>query len=196
VPFSQNSQLTPILGWVEALQPASVLDVGAGMGKYGFLLRVSLEADHLFVVEGNRGWQRPRSDWRVVIDGVEGFGGYLTPVHDWAYNRVFVADALALLPTLPACAYDVVLAIDILEHFDAGDGLRFLDQLKRVAGRAALVSTPKEFVAQEVPANPLENHRSVWTREQLASIGFDRILPNDESWIATWQRAQDQRSAH
>ncbi len=189
MPFSQNSQLTPILGFVESLRPGSVLDVGAGMGKYGFLLRTSLEAENLFEIAGDRGWQRPKSGWRVVIDGIEGFAAYLTPVHEWAYNRVYVADARKVLPTLPDRGYALVLAIDILEHFDADEGVRVLEEIKRIAGRCAIVSTPKEFVAQEVAANPLENHRSLWTREQLAAQGFSHVLPNEESWIAIWQRA-------
>jgi len=32
--------------------------------------------------------------------------------------------------------------------------------------------------------NPYENHRSLWTKEELIEQGFDTILENPISWIA------------
>ena len=66
-------------------------------------------------------------------------------------------------------------------------GRRFLAELRRVASRAALASTPKVFHPQDVPANPYENHRSQWTGAELALSGFAEVLPNAESWIAAWR---------
>ena len=43
MPFSHSAQISTIVGYAERLQPASVLDVGAGMGQYGVLLRNHLE---------------------------------------------------------------------------------------------------------------------------------------------------------
>lgn len=186
MPFSQSAQLSAIVGFAEALRPQSVLDVGVGMGQYGFLLRNFLESEHLFEVDGKSARQRPREQWRVRIDGIEGYAGYLTPVHAWAYQDVRIGDALALLPTIADASYELVIAIDILEHFDTRDGLRLLAECRRVARRAALVSTPKVFHAQQVEANPLEDHRSLWTAAQLAAAGFTHVLADDVSWIAVW----------
>ncbi len=184
MPFSHSSQISTIVGFAETLKPASVLDVGTGMGQYGFLLRNSLEFLNLFEIDGHEGRQRDRSQWRVTIDGIEGYAGYLTPVHHYAYSRMIVGDALALLPEIADGAYELVIAVDILEHFDTAPGLDFLAHCRRIAKRAALVSTPKEFHAQEVEANPLENHRSVWTQAQLATAGYTQVLPNADSWVA------------
>ena len=184
MPFSQSSQISPIVGFVERLQPQSVLDVGAGMGQYGLLLRNALEFLNLFEVNGTQGRQRDRRDWRVVIDGIEGFAGYLTPVHAWAYQEMRIGNALDLLPTIPAGQYDLVIAIDILEHFETGDGLHLLAECRRIAKRAALVSTPREFHAQHVPANPYEDHRSVWSAEQLRAAGYRELLDDAVSWVA------------
>jgi predicted TPR repeat methyltransferase len=187
MPFSYSSQLSTIVGYAEQRQPRSVLDVGVGMGQYGFLLRTNLEHVHLFDVQGPTARQRPKSEWRVTIDGIEGFAGYLTPVHEYAYNRVLIGDALAILPTLPADAYDLVLAIDVLEHFASADAARFITELKRVAAGAVLISTPKAVIAQEVEANPFENHRSHWTPEALAGHGFEPLLEHPECLIMTWR---------
>lgn len=187
MPFSHSSQLSAIVGYAESMQPLSVLDVGVGMGQYGVLLRNNLENEHLFEVSGSFGRQRPREQWRVRIDGIEGFAGYLTPVHAWAYQKVHIGEALAVLADIADASYELVIAIDILEHFLPEHGRELLAQCRRVARRACLISTPKDFIAQTVEANPLEDHRSVWTAEQLATAGYTHVLPDTTSWIAVYE---------
>ena len=119
--------------------------------------------------------------WNVRIDGIEGYAGYITPVHNYCYNEVMIGDALKILPTLADNNYELV--IDILEHFSTQDGLNFLLELQRVSSKACIVSTPKEFIHQEIDANPFENHRSLWTKEDLVNNGFPILLDNDTSWI-------------
>lgn len=184
MPFSQSSQLSAIVGYIESRKPRSVLDVGTGMGQYGFLLRNNLEQAGLFVVEGASGRQARKDEWTVRIDGIEGCAGYHTVVHDYAYNTMFWGEAIEMLRGLAARSYEAVMAIDILEHFDKPEGLCFLEELKRVSSGFCLVSTPKNFYAQTVEANPLENHRSVWGGEELAAAGFDHVIENGESWVA------------
>jgi hypothetical protein len=189
MPFSQSSQISTIVQFGEAVQPASILDVGVGMGQYGFLFRTNLENVGLFDIDGANATWRPKDRWRIKIDGIEGCKDYLTPVHDFAYNQVLVGDALECLAKIPDKSYELVIAIDILEHFWKVDGWRLLSELSRVSSRAALVSTPKIFCAQEFEANPLETHRSVWSSAELAQAGFTEILENGESWVATFKRS-------
>jgi 2-polyprenyl-3-methyl-5-hydroxy-6-metoxy-1,4-benzoquinol methylase len=188
MPFSQTSQLSAIVGLIEQLNPSSLLDVGAGMGQYGFLARIKLEHVNLFCVNGKDARQRPKEEWRVRIDGIEGYAGYLTPVHGYAYSHMMIGEAGELLRGMAAGSYELVLAIDILEHYHRPEGLAFLDELKRVASRAVLVSTPKEFCVQEVEANPYEDHRSHWSYEDLARRGFTEILHNPESWVVVHRK--------
>lgn len=184
MPFSFSNQLSDIIGFAEQKKPKSVLDIGVGMGQYGFLLRTNLENVNLFEINGTNARQRDKNQWKIKIDGIEGYTGYLTPVHDYAYNQIMIGDALELLPMLDSHSYELVLAIDILEHFDKNQGIRFLKECRRVCSGSALISTPKTFIEQDVPANPFENHRSVWNDDDLKRCGFDTFLPNSLSWIA------------
>ncbi|MDP2282774.1 MAG: class I SAM-dependent methyltransferase [Pseudohongiella sp.] len=182
MPFSQSSQLSSIVGFLETSQPKSILDVGTGFGQYGFLARTNIEHFNLFEVNGAIARKRERSEWNIVIDGIEAFKDYITPVHEYAYNNIFIGNALDVLPTLTR-RYDVVLAIDILEHFDKDEGRQFIELLKHVCSGSVLVSTPKEFIEQHIEANPYEDHRSCWSLADLQACGFTTVLENPESWI-------------
>jgi hypothetical protein len=176
------------MNFIEDLRPASVLDVGAGMGVYGLLMRNALEGLNLLEFSPHAVTLRPREQWKIRIDGIEGYANYLTPVHGYAYSNMTVGDARELLPRCGTGSYELVLAIDILEHFSEEEGLAFLGDVARVTSRAALVSTPKWFIEQNVAGNPLEDHRSLWSDSALASAGFDIVLPNRESWVAVMRK--------
>lgn len=184
MPFSHSTQLSSIVCFIERLQPHSIIDVGVGMGQYGFLARTNLENVNLFIVDGAQAAQSAKSDWKVRIDGIEAFQTYRTPVHDYAYNHIYWDDTQKILPTIPDNQYELIIAVDILEHFTVEDGIEFLGHLKRIAEKKVLVSTPKTFMHQEIEANPYENHRSLWTQEQLEEHGFTQFIDNEESWIA------------
>lgn len=188
MPFSQSSQISEILKFGESLQPESILDVGVGMGQYGFLFRINLENINMFDIDGANAKWRPKKDWRVKIDGVEGYKDYITPVHDFAYNNIYIGEALECLSKIPDGAYEFVIAIDILEHFWPKDGFRLLSECARICSRAALVSTPKVFHHQEYEANPLETHRSLWGSDDLKTAGFTDFLSNNDSWVAVLSR--------
>lgn len=190
MPFSQSSQISAIIGYIEKIKPSSILDVGTGMGQYGFLARTNLENINLFQIEGKQGKQQEKKNWKILIDGIEGCDVYMTPVHDYAYNNILIGEAISLLKTIKDNTYELVLAIDILEHFSKKDAYIFLDELKRVSSKNVLISTPKKFIAQEIEANPYENHRSVWSEEELKNSEFPTILSNHKSWIAIYLKGK------
>lgn len=184
MPFSQSSQITTIVQFLEQLQPKSILDVGAGVGQYGFLARINLEHVNLFdQIDGECITQRPSKDWKIKIDGIEGFENYRTPVHDYVYNTMFYEDAMLRLPKISDNSYELVMAIDILEHFTKEKGIEFLQHLRRIASKTVLISTPKEFIHQQISGNHLEDHQSHWTSDELLYNKNSQILGNDVSWV-------------
>lgn len=182
MPFSQSSQLSTIVGFIEKMQLASVLDVGIGFGQYGFLTRINLEHLNLFELTGSSARKRAKDEWKIRIDGIEGYPDYISPVHEYSYNDIFLGNALEILPDLES-KYDLVMAIDILEHLEKNDGYRFIQLLKNVSSKCVLISTPKEFIEQHIDANPYENHRSHWSEDELKNSGLIMTLPNSENWV-------------
>lgn len=168
MPTSYYQVIAEIVGQVVALAPASILDLGVGFGKYGMLCREVLDIPY----------QRyAKKDWLIRIDGVEGWKPYRNPIHDYVYNRVFYGKIEAQLPTLGR--YDVVLLIDVLEHFSKEDGLGLVRQILKHTNKALLVSTPLVPAEQgSYLGNALETHRSRWTEEDFQEFRTQsRVIP-------------------
>ncbi|MBE3598511.1 MAG: glycosyltransferase family 4 protein [Limnochordaceae bacterium] len=161
MPTSYFQAIPTVLSQVILAQPTSVLDVGVGFGKYGVLLREVLE---LPVGRYNR------TMWKTRIDGVEAFADYENPIHHFAYDHVYYGDVRVLIDSLPE--YDVVLLIDVLEHFTKLEGLTLVRQLLRKARRFVLISTPLYPDTQDsYLGNQFEAHKSRW--HTLDFVGFD-----------------------
>lgn len=140
-------------------RPALVLDLGIGMGFYGAVVRQY----------GDMGVQ----PWRTHLIGVEGFAGYRNPCWD-LYDQAYVSEiGMFLATTLETC--DAILLLDVLEHFDRDAGLQVLAAARgRLTPTGRLyVGTPAVWMEQGAAhGNEYERHRSLWTAEELMSLGF------------------------
>jgi predicted TPR repeat methyltransferase len=163
------------------LRPQSVLDLGMGFGGCGAAVREWLDAG-----------VRP---WKTYLAGVEAWADYRNPVWD-LYDVVYVQTIEDFL-RLSSEAFDCVLLGDVLEHFEKEAGRQvLLDIQPRVAPDGCLlVTTPAHFFSQEaVYGNAWERHRSYWSAEELAALGFavERAgqpeLFCGECWFAEWRR--------
>jgi hypothetical protein len=173
MPSSQYYQINEIVELIVRLKPASVLEIGPGFGKYGFLCREYLE-----LWDGREAY----GDWQCRIDCIEAFEKYITPAHRYLYNKIYTGDALNVLPGI-ADHYDLVLIVDVLEHFSYGDGRRLLSACKEKAGHL-LIASPRSVNAQhEVFENPYEQHRFEWKREHLREFGPAFFAPHHSTLI-------------
>ena len=157
MPSSRASGISTIVHVVRQLEPESILDVGVGFGKWGFLFR-----EYTDVVASEHDESRyPKAGWRVRIDGVEGYPGYLTPVHDYIYDEVHVGLIQDLADGLPH--YDVIFVGDMIEHLSKEAGHEVLRKLLDRANKALVVTTPKFDTHQgALVGNVLEQHESLW----------------------------------
>jgi len=160
MPISYPDALSRI-GWkIIQVKPKSVLDIGCGCGLYGVLAREYTDIDQR---------RLEPSTWQARIEAVEVFPAYVGEVHEWAYDRVFIGDALEILPDLGR--YDLIICADVIEHFSFEDGSRLLDTIRDKSDHAIL-STPAKWIPQkDVFGNEHETHRHHWTGEQLSRWG-------------------------
>jgi len=174
MPTSHWMQLNELVTVLRAADPKCVLDIGVGYGKFGVLAREYLEL-----------WDG-RNDYETRdrrIDGIEIFSAYQNPIYTWVYDNVYYGDASIVAPEL-STKYDLVLMIDVLEHFDRESGIRLLKGLLE-RGQGVLVSTPHQPSAQGAAfGNEHETHVSKWGLQDLQDLGFELFsIPNPRSLL-------------
>jgi SAM-dependent methyltransferase len=70
-------------------------------------------------------------------------------------------------------AFDVVVSLDVIEHFEKPDALRVLHELNRVARGTVVVVTPSGFVPQPpTETEPWQEHRCGFESAELRDLGF------------------------
>ncbi len=173
MPTSHHRQISTIIEAIVNLNPHSVLDIGVGFGKYGVLCREYLEL-----------WDG-REDYHHFtrrIDGVEAFEDYLTSLHRYIYDTIYIGPAQTVVKTLTT-TYDLVLMIDVLEHLTETQG-RMLLRYLLAHHRGVLISTPKRMDEQGTSFhNPFETHLTQWTLGKLNALGPAIRFSDAESHI-------------
>ncbi|MBI5467379.1 MAG: hypothetical protein HY975_04180, partial [Candidatus Kerfeldbacteria bacterium] len=165
--------ISPIVEIIRSAQPQSVLDIGIGFGKFGFLCREYLE-----LWDGRNKY----GDWQKRIDGIEAFPQYVTPLQKQIYDNIYVGDAREIVPNLTHY-YDLILMIDVIEHFTLADGHRLLHNSAKHS-RGLLISTPLTVSAQEDSfGNPFEIHKSQWTPDQFSAFAEKVFFPNPHALV-------------
>lgn len=159
MPIGAATELPSIVFTLMHKQPASVLDLGVGMGMYGTAVRQWLDMGY------------SESGRSTLLHGVEGFPKYRSPAWGF-YDEVFISDILAFSPHRK---YDAILLCDVLEHFTKEEGAL---QIAKViswleSGGIFIITTPAIECEQGAAyGNEYEVHRSTWYASDLKELGF------------------------
>jgi SAM-dependent methyltransferase len=142
--------------WIVAELPRdtqSILDLGCGVGRTGFLL-----------------WEEGIGRERV---GLELSPDYAARARGLGvYDRVDEADLSDGLGQFEDGAFDVVLCIDVLPHLEKDAGRRLVQECERVARRRVVMLIPLRKQPR-ARAAPTESDRSTWTLGDLHQLGYD-----------------------
>lgn len=160
MPTSAHQTIAPILETIIEVNPKTVLDIGSGYGKYGLLCRE-------YLPELKR------------IDEVEVFEGYqkLWPGRSQLYDETYINNALTFSPKIQ---YDLVLIIDVIEHWPKEEATTTLLTLLKARCKV-LVSTPRSVGEQgAVNGNEWERHISQWQGEDFENIAMKAWVPYKE----------------
>lgn len=80
------------------------------------------------------------------------------------------------LQKFQADEFDIVLAIDLIEHLSKEDGYHLLYEIDRIAQYSSIILTPNGFLWQPPALNNSKNaHISSWTVKELRNIGWDNV---------------------
>jgi len=134
-----------------------ILDVGAGFGKWGFLIRDS------FDVMSFQNFKK--EDWKLDITAIEPFPKCITHLQENIYNKIIKKDFFECIDDLEN--FDLVIFGDVIEHFEKEKGYEVIEKLFKHTNNI-IISTPNGFLPQGPwGENELEIHKSGWTIEDF-----------------------------
>jgi hypothetical protein len=138
-------------------QPVSILDVACGLSlKSQFVpcsgARVGLDLHRPYLEAARE--QSPDVRW--------------TPVQ---------GDVLKISETFLPNSFDLVLALDIIEHVEKDQALQLLKDLEEIAKVAVILETPRGFLPQDMDIlgfgqDHLQTHRCGFEKEELEELGY------------------------
>lgn len=78
-------------------------------------------------------------------------------------------------------SFDMVIAIDIVEHLEKEESLSMLAQCEEIARKAVIIETPKGYVPQNLDiqghgGHEWQTHRSGWEPEEFEKRGYKTFL--------------------
>ena len=137
---------------IDLLQPATVLDIGPGAGKYGRIIRA----------------RASQSTFTTHLTAIEIDASYVDTykLRD-IYDVVTIDDAISLLKA-PRCRYDLVMIGDCIEHMRKSSAVDLLNFLIYRAGYICVIY-PDRFVQDDVDGHAAEAHISTWSQADFAA---------------------------
>jgi SAM-dependent methyltransferase len=170
MPTSPYAHLYDFMEYLNSWRPRSVLDIGLGNGKLGFIAR-----DYLDVMIGERYHRR---DWQIRLEGIEVYADYIQDHQRAIYDKIHIGDAFDAIDALDT--FDVVVLGDVLEHFDKEKGWLFLDKCMTHSRMGVTLFVPlgENWKQPAIYGNPHEEHRSAWMLEEFAPMSSKHHLYN------------------
>lgn len=147
------------------MKPKSVLDVGIGFGKYGFLCREYLECwnDRVFPEQ-----------WQTKIVGIEIFEPYTKLAHNQViYDKIYAQPAGEIIPEIFDYEnFDLVICMDVIEHLKKEDGIFLGQDMINGAQKGVIINVPTgNWLHNVVVANnPAEEHQAIWEESDLDAL--------------------------
>lgn len=95
------------------------------------------------------------------------------------HNEYIKLDVLKVGEAFQAKSFDIVVALDLIEHLEKDDGLALLDMIEKIASKKVVIYTPNGFLPQgDRENNPWQVHLSGWTAQEFINRGYEVIGVN------------------
>ncbi len=117
--------------------------------------------------------------------GMDGFLPSIEKSRAKNIHRQYIeGDLLQSLASTKSKSFDIVIAMDVIEHFEKDQGWKFLGELERIASKRVIVFTPNGFLPQgEYDDNPNQLHRSGWEIKEFIDRGYAVFGVNGLKWL-------------
>lgn len=89
------------------------------------------------------------------------------------HNRYLLGDIRKLNTYFKKKSYDVVIAIDVIEHVNKKEALFMIKSMEQIARKRVIIMTPNGFYPQNTLfGNPHQKHKSGWYVKDLKMLGY------------------------
>jgi hypothetical protein len=160
------SQIPQIIYLISQIKPKTILDIGKGFGKYGFLIHEYIGIDNKKALKSNKTMKEQSN---IRIDAIEIDEQLFLPHMDQIYNNVYKGNILELYNQIPA--YDLILMIDVVEHLDKKAAVKMLEYFISQKIKM-IVATPEKYFQQHLYDSPFEEHVSYWNLKDFKKISY------------------------
>lgn len=78
-------------------------------------------------------------------------------------------------------SFDLVIALDIIEHLEKKESLAMIAQCEKIARKAVILETPKGYIPQNLDiqghgGHTYQTHRCGWEIKELEDLGYSVIV--------------------
>ncbi len=117
--------------------------------------------------------------------GVDGFAPSLEESKAHCIHDEYVqADLLDIDSIFEPHAFDCVLSIDVIEHFEKPAALELIEKMECLARKRVVIMTPNGFLPQEEHSgNIYQRHLSGWSVEEFRAMGYRIVGINGWKWL-------------
>ena len=184
MPSSYPENIPAIIQAIAKLKPKSVLDIGIGRGKYGFLIREyfppTKEKEKIYDDSASP-IKSMGCEEILTVDGVEVFEPYITDLQKKIYNQIFIGNVLEM-DIEKWEPHDLYLLIDVIEHWERKKTMELIEKLIKKGN--ILISTPRSYTPQRASyGNKWEEHLTEyeghpWTADDFNMYPLEDISNN------------------
>ncbi len=113
--------------------------------------------------------------------GVDIFEKYFDHIETDVPYVVIKHDVRRLSEIFLPKSFDLVIALDIIEHLEKEESLAMIRECEKIARKAVILETPKGYVPQNLDiqghgGHEFQTHRCGWEKEELESLGYKVIV--------------------
>lgn len=117
--------------------------------------------------------------------GVDIFDEYFKHIESDVPYVVIKYDVRKLDEIFTPKSFDLVIALDIIEHIEKDEALSMIAQCEKIARKAVILETPKGYVPQNIDiqghgGHTYQTHRCGWEPEELEKMGYSVLVRDYE----------------
>lgn len=154
MPYSSGKFDKEISEYIKKRQYKKYLDIGAGAGKYGKIIRNIIQGAYIEAIEGEKSYID-----RFNLNSI--------------YDKVYPDLVENFFDKYPKYTTDMAIIGDCIEHLKKSDGINLINELA-YRTKEFIVVFPSRWVQWDIDGVLLEIHRSVWSEKDF--YNFDYIF--------------------